>query len=264
MQSDYRPASLRQYMPGLSNRPITRVFQLRQSEQPAPFPSPISPGFQCNTFTDSFPSLIFTFPKYLRWFTGNVMAWATCVGLKPPYTSKLYGALPHTAIIFALHYTLLLSSQFVHVSHPTCYSHTIPSISRSCNKVLSTLTTSFSTHHTSFTYSFAGRKIKILRHIFSTLGPQQLKLKFPQLFHRGPTFGVHHLAQIFYLFGAWGPCPLLPILKAATTRTHAVGVLAAGAFGLDNDIFLGPPHLHNAVGRLFKINCILFWPRLIL
>ena len=108
-QSDYRHASLRRHRQGLSNRPSTVVFGLRRSEHPLLSPHQLSLGFQCNTLTDSFPSLIFTFPTYLRWVTSNVKAWATCGCITPPYTSKLYGALPQPAITFALHCTLLLS-----------------------------------------------------------------------------------------------------------------------------------------------------------
>jgi hypothetical protein len=42
---------------------------------------------------------------------------------------------------------------------------------------------------------------------------------------------------------------LLPNFTAAPPRTHAVGVLAAETWGFRNNFFLGPPHLHNVVGR---------------
>jgi len=67
-------------MQGLSNRPSTDVFGLRRSEHKAPFPPLLSLVFRCNTLTDSFSSLIFTFATYLRWVTGSVMAWVTCGG----------------------------------------------------------------------------------------------------------------------------------------------------------------------------------------
>ena len=84
-------------------------------------------------------------------------------------------------------------------SRSTRYFHTIPSIPRSCNNVLSTLTTSFSTHHTYFTHSLAGPKLKIRRHIFFTFGSQQLKLKIHGLLLRGPLLGCSILHQLLFI-----------------------------------------------------------------
>ena len=70
---------------------------------PHVFPPVLSPGFQCNTLTDFFPSFIFTFRTYLRYVTGNVMSWTICGGPHAPYTIKLYDVVLHQAFAIALH-----------------------------------------------------------------------------------------------------------------------------------------------------------------
>jgi len=102
--------------------------------------------------------------------------------------------------------------------------------------------------HTSylFTSTLADHKLKIRRHIFLTLVLLRLKLRFHGLLPRGATFVVLHIAHlIFYLFVARGPCPLLPIFEASPPRTHAVGVLGAGAWGFHTISFPSPPNLRK-------------------
>jgi hypothetical protein len=55
----------------------------------------------------------------------------------------------------------------------------------------------------------------------------------------------------------------LPSFTAAPPRTHAVGLLEKRAWAFRNNFFLGPPHLHNVVGRQPKIKShLVFGPRL--
>jgi hypothetical protein len=147
-------------------------------------------------------------------------------------------------------------------SRSTRYFHTIPSIPRSCNNVLTTTTTtSLSTQHTYITYSLAGPKLKIRRHIFFYFWLTTAQTQNTWALAPWAIFGVLHLAPItFYFFGKRGPFPLLPIFKAAPPRSHAVGVHAAGAWGFHYNFFLGPRHLHNVLGRppKLKINSIVF------
>ena len=140
------------------------------------------------------------------------------------------------------------------LSLSTCYSHTISSIPRSCNNVLSTLTTtSYPTRHTSFTYSLAGPKLKIRNHLVFYFWPTTAQTQIPGLLPRGPLLAAPSSTLYFYLFGVRGSCPLLPIFKASFLRTHVVGVLATGAWNFSNNFFLGPPQLHKVVGRPHKI-----------
>ena len=105
---------------------------------PLLYPPLLSPGFRCNTLTDSFPSLIFTFPTYLRWVTGSVMAWTAIGGssrlyITPNYTAPyLTTQLPSLTIVRSCFH---ISS--VLLSCSKCSSNTIPYIPRSCNNVLS-------------------------------------------------------------------------------------------------------------------------------
>jgi hypothetical protein len=87
------------------------------------------------------------------------------------------------------------------LSRSARYSHTIPSILRSCNIVLSTLTkTSSSTHHTSLPTPSPTPNIKFVAVLFLTLGPQRLKLKFHGLWPRDPLLGC----SIFFIcFRPW-------------------------------------------------------------
>ena len=123
-------------------------------------------------------------------------------------------------------------------------------------------TPSSSTHHTSFNSSLAGHKLKIRRHLVFNFGPTTAQTQIPWALAPGAHFwGAPSCTP--YLFGARGSCPLLPIFEASPPRTHAVGVLAAGAWGFHNNFFLGPPHLHNVVGRPPKIKRhLVFGPRL--
>jgi hypothetical protein len=74
------------------------------------------------------------------------------------------------------------------LSRSTRYSHTIPYIPHSCNNVLSTLTTSSSTYHTSFTYSLAGPKLKIWRHLVFYFGPTTDQTQIPWALAPGAHF----------------------------------------------------------------------------
>jgi len=115
-----------------------QTYRVKTVVTPLSFPHPYSHRCFSVTYTDSFPSLIFTLPTYLRWVTGNVMAWATCGG--PHATLYLYTIRRLTSPsnyvpspLYALPFTLVRSC----FHFCTCYSHTIPSIPRSCNNVLS-------------------------------------------------------------------------------------------------------------------------------
>ena len=172
------------------------------------------------------------------------MAWATCGG---PHASIYLQTIRRLASppnylrspLYALAFTLVRSCFHV--------LHAIP--------ILSLLyrvpaTTSSSTHHTSFTSSLASPKLKIRRHLVFDFGPTTAQTQIPWALAPGAHFmGTPNCAPYFYLFGARGPCPLLPIFKATSPRTHPVGVLATGAWGFHNNFFLGPPHLRNVDHR---------------
>ena len=118
--------------------------------------------------------------------------------ITPNYTAP-YLTLPFPSL-FIVRSCFHLSSLLL--SRSTCYSHTIPSIPRSCNNVLSTLTTSSSIHHTSFTYSLASPKLKIRRHLVFDFGPTTVQTQIPGLLPPGPNFGgAPSCTIIFYLFG---------------------------------------------------------------
>jgi hypothetical protein len=148
------------------------------------------------------------------------------------------------------HYISLL------LSRSTCYAHTIPSIPRSCNNVLYTLTTtSSSSHHTTFTYSLAVPKLQIQCH----LGPTTAQTQIAWVLATAARFWVAlYRTPYFLFFGDRGLCPLLPNFMAAPARNHAEGLLEAGGWGFHKNFFLGPPHLHNVVGRPPKFKRHLF------
>ena len=115
-------------------------------------------------------------------------------------------------------------------------------------------TTSSSTNLTSLPAPSQATNSKFWRHLVFDFGPTTAETQIPWTLSLGAHFrGAPFAPLIFYLFGARGSCPLLPIFKATPPRTHAVGILAAGAWGFHNNFFLGPPHLHNVVGRPPKI-----------
>ena len=211
-------------MQGLSNRPYTDVFWLRRTEHPACSTPLLSPWFRCNTHSDSFPSLIFTFPTYLRWVTGSVMSWATCGGFHASIYLQTTRRLTsprncNPSPLYALDFILVLSCFHV--------LHAIPILSL-LYRVPATIYYPFNNFylHTSYLlYQLPRRpKLKIRRHLVTDFGPTTAQNQITWLLPRGPTFGELNFAPlIFYLFGARGPCPLLPIFEATPPRTHAVG-----------------------------------------
>ena len=118
------------------------------------------------------------------------------------------------------------------LSRSTCYSHTIPSIPRSCNNVLFISTTSSSTHHTSFPYSLAGPKLNIWRHLVFDFGPTTSQTQIPWSLAAGSHFwGAPFCTPYFFVWGPWS-LPTLTNLQVGTsaytrrrgTRGRSVGL----------------------------------------
>ena len=187
------------------------------------------------------------------------MAWATCG--RPHASLNLHTIRrllsPHHYLPSYVHSCFHLSSLLL--LRYNSYSHTNPSIPHSCKNVLSTLTTTSSTHHTSFTYSLAGPILKIQRHLVFDFRPTTAQSQIPWALAPGAHVWGAPSYSHYFLFGAPGRCPLLQIFKAAPPRTPAVGVNAVGAWGFHNNFFLGPPNLHNVLGRPPTQHYSLLW-----
>jgi hypothetical protein len=134
------------------------------------------------------------------------MAWATCGG-------------PHASLY--LHTTWRLPSPRHYLRSPL-YAIAF-TIVRSCFHVLHAIpilsllyrvpaTTSSSTHHTSFTYSLAGPKLKIRRHLVFDFGPTTAQTQIPWALAPGAHFWGAPSCTPYFLF-VWGPGSLLTLIN---------------------------------------------------
>jgi len=146
------------------------------------------------------------------------MAWAICGGPHAFLYLQTIRRLPQPrhylpSPLHALAFTLALTATFYTLSH------TIPCITRFCNNVLSTLTTSFSSHHTSCTYSLAGPKPKIWRHLFFCFWPTTAQTQIPWALAPGARVWGAPSCTAYFLF-VWGPWSLLTLTNFQGTSAY--------------------------------------------
>jgi hypothetical protein len=174
--------------------------------------------------------------------------------ITPNYTAP-YLTLPFPSL-FIVRSCFHLSS--ILLSRSTCYSQNSPFIPRSCNNILSTLTTSYSTHHTSFTYSLAGPKLKIRRHLVFDFRSTTAQTQIPWAIVTGHNFVSAPFCTLIFSFFGSGVLDLSYEFQGGTSAyTRRCGTRGRSV-GLPLHFLPRPTHLHNIVGRPHIISVILF------